>query len=276
MLARRTARPAALDALVAAARGLFGPLTTRIKLGEGGLVVFNLSLLLVAFPGPWLAIAGGFHSLLVLTLMYAWNDLYDAAKDRRDPKKDQALVCLLLRHRRSFWMGFSVLSVALVLFGLAFLGADVGVWTAAVLTINAVYSLWLKSVPAIDVLCVGAWGGTYLAVAGAGGALCALAGVMTGISHIFQTVRDRRVDTRAGVATSAVFGEGLTRVLLVACCFILAAVLARLGGFVWAASALLPLLIAKAVRRPTRAWLITKGYFAVTWAALLSSSHAVD
>src|SRR4029453_8264645 len=73
---------------------LVAPSSHRVRMGEGALLAINLSLI-VYQPAPMLArIMGAVVSVLVIGLMYVFNDLHDAEDDRHNPKKDQRLVAL--------------------------------------------------------------------------------------------------------------------------------------------------------------------------------------
>src|SRR5262249_28099064 len=72
----------------------------RVRRGEGALLAVSLSL--IAYQGGFgtpRGLAGALVSTLVILLMYAFNDLYDAPLDVNNPKKDRALIAAYLEHR---------------------------------------------------------------------------------------------------------------------------------------------------------------------------------
>lgn len=86
----------------------WGPLYERVRLGEGVLLAVAASLVWLRAPGVPTAVGQGVVALVVLALLYAWNDVADAARDRRNPKKNPELVAHLLqravRDPRRAWL----------------------------------------------------------------------------------------------------------------------------------------------------------------------------
>jgi 4-hydroxybenzoate polyprenyltransferase len=271
------------DAFAADRSGALGALTWavyastwhRIRRGEGALLAINFSLILAhgaAFTarGGWQALV----SVLAILVMYAFNDLYDAPVDWKNPKKDRALIAAWLEHR---WTGvLATMSLKIVTLAVAFatLGVGAAAAVAAVMIVNVVYSTRLKGVPVADVVAVFVWGALYAAIVGAAPALVFLVGLMTGICHLFQALDDRTPDAANGIQTTAVRSADLSRNVLSALSLLLVGSLYGLLGPVAALTGVVPLAIFFAIPDAGTGWLFTKGYFAVVWLAVLGASGA--
>ena len=96
---------------------LLKPYFNRLKLGEGGLVVFNLFQSIYAYREPKIVAAEFFISLLVICLLYGYNDYIDRYADLHNTKKDQSFVNNLIRNDRAFIFFncfFSLVSILLI------------------------------------------------------------------------------------------------------------------------------------------------------------------
>jgi 4-hydroxybenzoate polyprenyltransferase len=251
----------------------------RIRRGEGALLAINLSLILLSLivhAAPDLArgVMQAAVSTLAILVMYAFNDLYDAPVDWNNPKKDRRLIATWIAHRRAGVMMTSVLMVVTLALAFAVLGARPAAAVAAVMVVNVVYSTRLKGVPVADVLAVWVWGALYAAIVGASVALAFLVGLMTGICHLFQALDDRAPDAANGIETTAVRSAVLARDVLIGLSLVLGATLYGPLGIVGAASAFVPLAIFFMVADAGAGWLLTKGYFAVVWLAVLGAGAA--
>lgn len=251
-----------------ALRATWQPLLQRFRVHEGLLLAALASLVVVARPAPGRGLAELVLGVWLLALLYAYNDVHDAPRDTGDPKKDPALVAHLYADRA--WLRGWILAQtgAVALLAGTLLGTGALVATAAVAGLNVAYSHRLKGVPVLDVLTVGLWGAAYVTLVQPPVALCVLIGAMTAISHVFQTLRDRRADADGGVHTVGQLTEGGVAMVLLGASAVLFAVLLPLG---WplAASAAFPLVAWWAIRRPVPAWLVVKAYFAAVWVVAL-------
>jgi 4-hydroxybenzoate polyprenyltransferase len=247
------------------------PTLRRLQRAEGVLLAINASIILT-HPSSLPRMAAQLAvSAIVLALLYAYNDVYDCHADLANPKKDMALVRLLILHRAAIVRLLLVLSVAMVGVAQVTLGTASAVAVAAVLGINVVYSHYFKRMVVVDVLWVGLCGATYILTPGIplDVGIVLLVGLMTAVSHVFQTLGDRNVDDRNAVSTTAVFSPGLATGLLVVFCGATAWVVARWFGLLAATTAFVPLVAYLVLRDAERAWLVAKAYFAVLWLALL-------
>ena len=157
---------------------------------------------------------------------------------------------------------------------LAALGPRPAAAVAAVMVVNVAYSTLLKGVPVADIVAVWVWGALYAAIVGASGSLVFLVGLMTGVCHLFQALGDRAPDAANGIETTAVRSATLSRNVLIGLSFVLLATLVGPLGLIGAASAFVPLAIFFAVPDAGAGWLLTKGYFAVVWLAVLGAGGA--
>lgn len=244
----------------------------RIRRGEGALLAINLSLIVYAGAGAAVGVMQALVSTLAMLTMYAFNDLYDAPDDWKNPKKDRALIATWINHRRLG--GIVIFLLKLLTLALALtLGPLAAAAVAAVMIVNVVYSTVLKGVPVADVATVWLWGALYAGIVSTSTSLVVLVGVMTGICHLFQALDDRGPDAANGINTTAVRSAVLSRnVLIVLSALLFLALHGSLG--LLAVTAFTPLVMFFLVANPGRGWLLTKAYFAVMWLYLLGTTGA--
>lgn len=255
--------------------GMLAPTMHRVRLGEGALLAVNLSLIWYRAPGIVTGMSAAVISVLTLALLYAYNDLYDAPGDRRNPKKDQALVSLYLDERARCYT--LTLALKVVTLGVTWLtlGVEVAAAVAGVFLVNIVYSHWMKGVPIVDVLWAGLWGGAYSLIAGPPARLFLVVTLMTAVCHLYQALGDRAADVENRITTTAVFSHALATGLL----FVLSGLLflglrAPLGTPV-ALTAFFPFGFWLIVRRSHAGWLLTKLYYGAVWLAVLRYGSAI-
>lgn len=255
--------------------GSFGPLVRRLKQGEGVLLAINASIILYASaPLPTMG-AQLLISLLVLALLYSYNDLHDCYLDRKNPKKDQELVSLLIAHRPRFYRVLALQAAITLLLAILFIGTTSVQAIISILLMNALYSGYLKKVPVIDVIWIALFGAVYVAILEVplDYRIFVLVGVMTGISHIYQALGDRSVDRQNEVRTTAVFSPNVASGLLLGFCAVLFLVLEHFFGLPIGLTALLPYGLHRAMADSRRVWLLSKIYFAIIWLSLLLVSN---
>ena len=255
--------------------GSFGPLIRRLTQGEGVLLAINASIILYA-SAPLLTMGAQFLiSLLVLALLYSYNDLHDCHLDRKNPKKDQELVSLLIAHRPRFYRVLALQAAITLLLAILFIGTTSVQAIISILLMNALYSGYLKKVPVIDVVWIALFGAVYVAILEVplNYRIFVLVGVMTGISHIYQALGDRSVDRKNEVRTTAVFSPNVASALLLGFCAVLFLVLEHFFSLLIGLTALLPYALHRAMADPRRAWLLSKVYFAIIWLSLLLVSN---
>src|SRR5678816_483394 len=163
-------------------------------------------------------IAGTVVSVLVLGVMYAFNDAYDAVADRHNPKKDQRQVSVYIDYRRPSYRLLFAAHILTVMLAWALLGPTSATATATVLAVNFIYSTALKGVPIVDVAWCGVWGAAFAAVVLGSADLMILTGLMTGMSHLYQALGDRSADAQNRITTTAVFSSVLSAAVLFVLC----------------------------------------------------------
>ena len=243
----------------------------RVRRGEGALLAVNLSLVAYLAVTPGRALAQALVSAVVIALMYAFNDLYDAPTDWNNPKKDRGVIAAYLEYRYAGAVALAILKVLTI--GVAFLvlGPGTAAVVAGVMVVNVIYSVVLKGVPIVDVAWVWVWGALYGAIVGAPLALLVVVGLMTSVCHLFQTLDDRRADAEVGIRTTAVRSPVLARNVLTGLSLLLFFALAGSLGAAIALTAFVPLGLFFIASRPGVAWLLTKAYFAAVWLSLLGT-----
>jgi 4-hydroxybenzoate polyprenyltransferase len=241
----------------------------RVRRGEGALLAVNLSLVGCLGASPGRALAQAAISMIVIALMYAFNDLYDAPTDWNNPKKDRGVIAAYIEHRQVGVVALVVLKLLTVAIAFLALGPGSAAVVTGVMLVNVVYSMVLKGVPVADVAWVWLWGALYAGIAGAPASLIAVVGLMTSVCHLFQTLDDRRADAEVGIRTTAVRSPVLARNVLCVLSLLLFVALAPALGVASALTAFVPLGLFFLASRPGVAWLLTKAYFAVVWLALL-------
>lgn len=265
------ARPGKVAALALA--GLASTLH-RIRGGEGALLAVNLSLVAYLAATPAHAAAQAIVSVLTIGLMYAFNDLYDAPTDWRNPKKDRRVIATYVEHRRAGAIAILVLKLLTVALALALLGPTAAGAVVAVMLVNLVYSISLKGMPVVDVAWCGLWGALYAAIVIGSPALLVLVALMTSVCHLFQALDDRVPDAANGIVTTAVCSLVLSRNVLVVLTLMLCAVLGASVGATCALTAFTPLAFFLLARSPRTGWLLTKAYFGAMWLYVLGVTGA--
>jgi 4-hydroxybenzoate polyprenyltransferase len=247
----------------------------RMRRGEGALLAVNFSL--IAYQGGLetpVGLAGLLVSVMVMGLMYAFNDLYDAPLDVNNPKKDRSLIAAYLEHRSICSIAIWVLSLLTIGLAFAALGARPAVMVAAVFVVNVIYSTLLKGAPVIDVVWCGLWGALFAVVIETSPSLLVLVGLMTAVCHLYQTLDDRAADAANHIVTTAVRSAALSRNVLAALSLLLFFVLRPWFGDLWALTAFVPLALYFVSPSARVAWLLSKVYFGIMWLSVLELGPA--
>lgn len=250
------------------------PYFNRLKLGEGGLVVFTLFHSIFAHDN-WLLIAQEFSlSFLVLISLYGFNDYKDRRKDLANEKKDKIFVAQIIESEKLF-LSINTITTLVCIFGSFFIRGPLGgLFVLLVYAVNYIYSIKTKSMPIVDLFSVVLWGACFILTSGHFNlTLFFAAGVMTGIAHLFQMLTDKHVDQINATNTSVVYYWGKEWVLLMILCLILCGVLYFSTSWYWALSGLIPLLVFKITNHVNYSWHISRFYFFVVWIGLLNSIY---
>jgi 4-hydroxybenzoate polyprenyltransferase len=255
-------------------RALTASTLHRMRMGEGVLLAINASLVWQRAATLGDMVATSIVSGLTLGLMYAFNDAYDAAGDRHNPKKDQRVVATYLDHAMASYTAIFV-GKALTLV-LAYLACSplVAAAVLASFAVNFVYSTRLKGVPVVDVAWCGVWGAAYAAIAQPSLQLLLLVGIMTAICHLYQALGDRFADAENRITTTAVFSRGLSIGVLLVLSIALVPLLLGPLGIIGACSAFIPFVLLFLVKDSHTAWLVTKAYFGIAWVFVLEQLRA--
>lgn len=251
------------------------PLTHRFSRGEGQLLAVNASIGLWAFSDVSTLLAQGLISLVVLVLLYLFNDVHDCRHDLHDQAKNRAFVEFCVLHRGRLYTALAAMKLCTFALAWLLLGAHSASAVAAIFLINVFYSTIAKGVLLFDVPFVALWGASYALVPGVALplSLIAMVGVMTGVCHVFQIRRDLAVDRRNHIATSAVAKPWLPLVELALFCAALGVALHFAIGLWAAVTAVVPLLLYLAAANQ-RAWVLSKAYYGVVWLTALVVAHA--
>lgn len=190
----------------------FFSLKIRLKRFEGALWAVALSLLLVSNLTIGHILVKAIYALLVLSLLYAFNDLYDAAEDLEDPGKDKLYATFLLKRKKELYAYFLLLKGFLLLWT-QFSGQIMEMSLLLCLfLVNIIYSVKLKRIPVLDVLTCAIWGGLYIftVIPKISFILISLVALMTGVCHLGQVFRDHFADSKNRILTSAVFSKNIS------------------------------------------------------------------
>lgn len=250
--------------------GLLAPLVVRLRTAEGALLAIIASLLWLEHARPWAAILQFVLCTLVMAQMYAHNDIVDARADLDNPRKGVRLATLLVTHEVFFRRASTAAALVLTLV----MGLTVDGRTAssavAVMALNSAYSRWLKSVPIVDVVTVGIWGGLFAGLVTRRVGLLVGVALMTAISHVFQTLLDRHADQRAAISTTGTRAIGLSLAVIATLSVALGMwALPRAGGFA-ASLVVAPVAAVVLMPRAGPAWLVAKCAFAAIWMTVLA------
>ena len=249
---------------------IYYPLYQRILKGEGGLIIFNISHSWMIHGLEKNFFFESFLSVLIMCLLYGFNDYSDRVYDLSNPKKPQHFIEKISSHATFFIIQNILLSALCILIGFYFLGFTKGLVLLFLFLANMLYSKKLKSTPVFDILIVIVWGALYVTFIGQLDWLIYFTvGIMTGIAHLYQTLTDEVSDRASNIKTSAVSLPHLKFYILLAHCVLLAVLIYIPLDIYWAFSAFLPLLVYLLTKRISISWHFSRFYFAICWLQLL-------
>lgn len=248
-----------------------GSLLQRWRYGDG--LLFGAPLLLLLSESLFSEKITGFWSripflLIALGQAYLFNDLFDAERDLKNPKKDARYVQFLLRYRQPLF--FAHAGAVLLLVGIGFFfGVREGIFFILFYALGVLYSFLFKRIPVLDLLWVGLWGGSYLGMVTGAPRSLAIIALMTAISHLFQTEVDLPVDHGFQIRTSAVLHRFTKELLLGGLCFPLFLLLKPYLPFPFPLFAFVPLLF-YAWFPPLKGWILSKGVLGLLWIGMIA------
>lgn len=254
---------------------VFAPLFERFRLGEGALLAINAAVIWFLAPEPFRGAVQLVLSFVVIAALYSFNDLVDCQADRHNPKKNQKLVSAFVDHEREFTAFLYGLQMLLVVLAWVLLDLRTALVVIAIFAINMLYSLRIKGVPFADIVLVGVWGGIYCAIPDTPWRFCLLVGIMTTVSHVFQILVDRDVDTQNDVHTTAVRSLRTTTAVLAGICVALYVALLQPLGALWGLTAFAPLALHLAIARTETAWMLSRIYFGAVLLVTLGATNGI-
>jgi 4-hydroxybenzoate polyprenyltransferase len=241
-----------------------------MKLGEGGLVVFNIIHLIIAGNGIASIFIIGMVSLFVMCALYGFNDYNDAEEDKLNPKKDLQFIHLILSNKVLFFYIILSIQLSTILIFYLFQGWQIALFLVVLYLINYLYTQKLKSIPIVDIVIVCIWGGLYVCLVGDfTWELAANAGLMTGIAHFFQVVTDKDSDFKNNINTSAIFNGFWANSLLLMLCFLLFSTSIFILNWKIALIAFLPFIVYIISKKVIVSWYISRFIFFILWLFML-------
>ena len=250
------------------------PYFNRVRLGEGGLVVFNLFYSIYAHRDWKMVIIETLVSFIILCLLYGFNDYSDRDYDIINAKKDQNFSRRIIEHSRSFLVFNTLLTTIIIVF-VSFAFDPLRLLAVCfVFLINYTYSKKLKSFPLVDILAVIFWGGVFVMLSGRFSIyLICTAGIMTGISHLFQMMTDKSSDVANKIKTTVVALPGSESLLLAILFIVLGVMIFSYLGLWWAMTVSIPFLFYVLSKNVTLSWYVARIYFFICWLGLLNSYY---
>lgn len=257
-------------------RFIFYPFTGRIRLGEGGLLIFNASHAWSATHDAASAVFQSLLSLIVLCALYGFNDYVDREADLKNPKKNAQFSREILEQAPLFLAVNLLLSAAALLCCYLYLGFSHALALFGLFAVNISYSLKLKAQPVADILIVFAWGAFYILIAGKQHVhLAATVGVMTAIAHVFQMLTDKETDAKNKLNTSVLFFKNSEKSLVLLLFAVLGVFLFYQTNLLTAASVVLPVFLFLLTRNVTFSWYLSRFYFFAIWVVMLHRCYGI-
>ncbi len=250
------------------------PYFNRVKLGEGGLVVFNLAHSVYAHRQLQPMAIEFVLSLLTMCALYGFNDYTDRHNDANNKKKNHRFVSSILANETLFISVNTLLAAVTVISAFFFLDTYKAPVLIMVYLTNFLYSKRLKAVPVIDIITVMTWGGLFISLSGNfHWQLSLAAGVMTGIAHMFQMMTDKNADRLSKINTTLTAMPAATVFILSGICILLSVLLFFNLGALWAGSGLVPVVVYVLTRKVPFSWYVSRIYFFICWVAFLTSYY---
>lgn len=254
---------------------LFRPLTNRIKLGEGGIALFNTSQVWFATHDILFTLWCTLLSLLTLCVLYGYNDYKDRETDKLNPKKDISYVNNISIHHLLFFYIHLFVTALLIMWSFFLLGKTGALSMLLLLAINIAYSNKLKATAGLDVVTVMIWGGLFvLLIAREHFGLAIAASIMTGMAHVFQMLTDKKTDSQTKTNTTVVKYPGSAPFMFAGLSVaLMVALYVATEKYSIAISAFIPFLFYFMYRNVTVSWFFSRVYFAGIWFVLLYTTY---
>jgi len=250
---------------------VFKPYFNRVKLGEGGLVIFNLFYSVFSQRNTQVVLTEVLLSFFVLCALYGFNDYNDRVADAKNKKKEIAFIASIIQHERLFFIVNTLLTILTIICAGFFLDHTKMVVVACLYIVNYAYSLKLKSIPFIDLVAVILWGALYVTISGKLQIMLALVvGVMTGIAHLFQIITDKVADGENNIQTTIVAMPSKEILFLSALCAMLGGLLLAISNIWCAVSCIVPIVVYYVSNNVVFSWYVSRVYFFICWLVLLN------
>ncbi len=250
----------------------------RLQRAEGGLLFVVLALLLKEFYSNNISLTTLLLQfcicLICLMLVYAYNDIIDIPNDLNDPGKKQAYSRNLKDNAKLAHYLVLLQKISVIVFCF-FVARNSFLYVVLFLVLNIGYSLFLKRIPFLDVLSVGAMGGLFILISKPNLALpiFLIISCVTAISHIFQISRDISSDRKNKIITLFVFSNKLTIITLLALCGLLGYLCFSIDKMLLSITAFIPLVLFLTIKKVDLSWVCFKIYFAIVWVVILFLSN---
>jgi 4-hydroxybenzoate polyprenyltransferase len=252
---------------------MFQPLVERLKIREGGLIFFNITLSIFFYKNGYMVLMQSALAVLCMSALYGFNDYVDRAADLINPKKNKQLSLTITQHPVFFLIVNITLSITCVILATILVDYYKGLLVILLVAINMLYSLYFKSKPIADLVIVGIWGGLFVSIsANAHHNLLYIAGLMTTMAHLFQTLTDKEVDIINKVYTTAAKFKKPSLILLI-CCVLLSCFMYLQKEMLLAATAIIPFLSFISMKNVSLTWNISRTYFGVSWLILIYNAY---
>lgn len=248
---------------------LFQPLTERIKIKEGGLILFNVALSIFSCKIWYMVLFHTGLAIFCMSALYGFNDYTDRVADLKNPKKNHRLAQKINQYPLLFLTINAFVSLVCIIFAALLTEGKQGIIALLLFGVNILYSLFFKSLPLADLIMVGIWGGLFVGVTGGAPVyLLLIVGFMTAIAHLFQTITDREPDVINGTHTTATKYNN-PAIILLTYCLMLSALLFWHWGVFFALSAAIPFVCFVLFKNISVTWNISRAYFGSCWLILM-------
>lgn len=248
--------------IMSALRMVFLPcysLFSRVRKGEGGLVVLTGALMFYYEPMSAAVAEKIGLSALVIALMYALNDIHDAPEDIADLTRKNRWTTTLVTYQPAAYAihaltlgAFGV--IAICLFSIRPLSL------LSAFFVSTAYNLWGKRQVGFDNVLVFLWGPTfiYLFSEKIPFLIALIPGAMLLMNHTFQMARDSKVDGFNRIETTWVFSKQMAEVFYYAAAISVAIFFALTSHYFSAIASALPIIAGYWGGFTKRNWMITK------------------
>lgn len=252
---------------------MFQPLVERLKIREGGLIFFNITLSIFFYKNGYMVLMQAALAVLCMSALYGFNDYTDRDTDLINPKKNKQL-SLAIAQQPSFFLAINIMvSVGCMILAAHLVDYYKGLLVFLLIAVNMLYSLYFKSKPFADLVIVGIWGGLFVSItANVHYNLLYIAGLMTAMAHLFQTITDKEVDIINKVYTTATKFKKPALILLVSSVPLSYFMFLQVGVLL-AITAIIPLLSFIFMKNVSATWNISRTYFGISWLILIYNAY---